>query len=407
MLKRFWTEEGYSDQPSCKDVAPFLTALFDGEVTEEDARQARAHLLACERCARIWLDWNQTRSLLRNESVVAPPPTLMWRVLMAVRLSSQSKSATRVERVEQSEVGYAFGKAPAVRPAHAEHVEVPRDLSARILSQTVGCEDHSHHGAQASRPRQPAGHSHGWRRYSTAFALPVAALTLMLASWHGTGVSPVPEIVVAPEPAAVAAPASQRSVVASGPSQVALPVVQKPVFALVPAKAAPLAASVSVPALHKAVLQDVAERVSSHVGDRSDQDDSVTEQVVREANESSVPTPVVDAVYAPLSAPLLTTSTDHVRIHRSAVNALAHANYIPAQGISADLIVTQPDAPVKLIPTDVPDAADVPATVSAPAAVPDTSDDDNRFAAVASDVDSYRSLFAPDKGVDDDHDIAG
>jgi len=412
MLKRFRNEEGYSDQPSCNDVAPFLTALFDGEVDEEDARQARAHLLACERCARLWLDWNQTRSLLRNESVVAPPPTLMWRVLMAVRLSSQVKAATQKRNSERVENFVPVEAVAPVRLTHPEHVEAPRDLSARILSQTVGCEGHSHKRAPlpASHPALSAGGAHAWRRYSTAFALPVAALTLMLVSWHGSGVAPVAEVTVSPEHAAVVAQPVLRAVSQSAPAQFVLPTPQK---AAVPLSVPKLAAvSVTAPVIaagpRKAMVQDVTERGSIRDLDRADQNDPVTQQVLREASESSAPAPVENVVYAPPSPPLLTGAPDHLRTHRSLFNASIDTSYAPSQSVSAELIVTQPDAPAKLIPTDAPAATDTAADATPVAAAPDTStDDDNRFAAVATDVDNYRSLFVPDKGVDDDHDIAG
>lgn len=103
------------DKRSCVSVAPFLTALFDGEADEDAARAARAHLLSCERCARTWLSWNQHRAALRNDSVPAPPPNLLWRVLLACRLSASSRHT-----------------------AHSpSEVAAPADLKARILSQTT------------------------------------------------------------------------------------------------------------------------------------------------------------------------------------------------------------------------------------------------------------------------------
>lgn len=78
---------------ACREWTPFLTALFDGEADEEGALQARRHLLVCERCARAWLDWNQTRNLLINHSAPPPPPNLLWRVRLACRLG-HPKAAT-------------------------------------------------------------------------------------------------------------------------------------------------------------------------------------------------------------------------------------------------------------------------------------------------------------------------
>ena len=79
---------------ACREWTPFLTALFDGEADEDGALQARRHLLVCERCARTWFDWNQTRNLLINHSAPPPPPSLLWRVRLACRLGHPEATAT-------------------------------------------------------------------------------------------------------------------------------------------------------------------------------------------------------------------------------------------------------------------------------------------------------------------------
>ncbi len=100
---------------ACREWTPFLTALFDGEADEEGALQARRHLLVCERCARTWLDWNQTRNLLINHSAPPPPPTLLWRVRLACRLghpevtASPDLSAQILSRTSRRNRTPAFG----------------------------------------------------------------------------------------------------------------------------------------------------------------------------------------------------------------------------------------------------------------------------------------------------------
>ncbi len=97
----FWKREepassalSRADIEGCREWTPFLTGLFDGEASEEEALQARRHLVVCERCARAWLDWNQTRSLLINQlAPPAPPPNLLWRIRLACRLGQPKQAA--------------------------------------------------------------------------------------------------------------------------------------------------------------------------------------------------------------------------------------------------------------------------------------------------------------------------
>lgn len=77
-----------NETDNCQELAPFVMALFDGEADANQAQRARAHLLVCQTCAHRWLDWNRSRDLLRSVPVPAPPPTLLWRVLMACRVAS-------------------------------------------------------------------------------------------------------------------------------------------------------------------------------------------------------------------------------------------------------------------------------------------------------------------------------
>ena len=111
------TPSSGADTEACREWTPFLTALFDGEADEDGALRARRHLLVCERCARAWLDWNQTRSLLINHSAPPPPPSLLWRIRLACRLgrpaSSESAvpelSAQILARTSRQKAAPAFG----------------------------------------------------------------------------------------------------------------------------------------------------------------------------------------------------------------------------------------------------------------------------------------------------------
>jgi len=73
--------------PDCARHAPLLTALFDGEASDEQKQRARQHLLSCERCARSWLAWHRTRALLGEQLVPAAPQELTEQLRAAIALS--------------------------------------------------------------------------------------------------------------------------------------------------------------------------------------------------------------------------------------------------------------------------------------------------------------------------------
>ena len=105
-----------SSNDSCESLAPFVMALFDGEADENQARRARAHLLICQQCANRWLDWNRSRDLLCAVPVPAPPPTQLWRVLMACRLAAFARQKS---------------------PRRANFAGAPTDLHSQILARTT------------------------------------------------------------------------------------------------------------------------------------------------------------------------------------------------------------------------------------------------------------------------------
>lgn len=72
----------------CEQVAPLLTAHFDGEAGEREIQIVRNHLAACRRCAATWQGWQHTRFLLRSTPLPLPPVGLLTRILQACRLAS-------------------------------------------------------------------------------------------------------------------------------------------------------------------------------------------------------------------------------------------------------------------------------------------------------------------------------
>lgn len=105
----------------CRVLAPFVMTLFDGEADEFEARRARAHLLVCQICANRWLDWNRSRDLLQSAPVMAPPPQLLWRVLMACRLASHPTPRRVRPAPERAGLG----------------TPVPTHISTQILARTT------------------------------------------------------------------------------------------------------------------------------------------------------------------------------------------------------------------------------------------------------------------------------
>lgn len=139
-------------------MAPFLTALFDGEADENAAKCARVHLLICQRCAHQWLAWNQTRHLIQTQPVAAPPAQHLGRVLMACRLNSQSRRVV------------SRNWFPKVRTQAA-----PADLAEAILAQTTRAP------IASVTPGKPMKKRLVWR-LSPSLALPALGAFLLIAS---------------------------------------------------------------------------------------------------------------------------------------------------------------------------------------------------------------------------------
>ena len=115
----------------CARWTPLLTALFDGEANDVQAKDARRHLLSCERCAQTWLGWNQTRALLLDQSVPAPPQKLLWRIRVACRLAN----ATRTPDLH-AQILARTSRAAQTKPAAHVRLRAPR-LSASLWSATA------------------------------------------------------------------------------------------------------------------------------------------------------------------------------------------------------------------------------------------------------------------------------
>ena len=111
----------------CAEVAPQLTALFDGEANDAQTREARAHLLSCPACSRQWLDWTRYRATFQSEPAPVVPPTLLWRVLIAYRIAAFARPARRRSRLPQV----------SAAPLRGIEAPLPPRLSAHILARTT------------------------------------------------------------------------------------------------------------------------------------------------------------------------------------------------------------------------------------------------------------------------------
>ncbi len=120
-------KSSFSLPRDCAGIAPQLTALFDGEADEMQTQQARAHLLVCPECSRAWLNWTQYRATLQSEPVPAPPPTFLWRLLIAYRVAAFAHPARHRSSLPTI-------SAHALRDLEAP---LPPRLSQHILARTT------------------------------------------------------------------------------------------------------------------------------------------------------------------------------------------------------------------------------------------------------------------------------
>ncbi len=181
----------------CADAAPQLTALFDGEADEAQARAARAHLLSCPACSRQWLDWTRYRDTFRSEPAPVVPPTLLWRVLIAYRITAFARPARRRSRLPQV----------SAAPLRGIEAPLPPRLSAHILARTTR-KPNAHvmltpmQGAPVAAKSRFKGRSFKFR-HAPLWAAPALALWVLMLSRADFNAS-LP--VAAPDIAALRAP---------------------------------------------------------------------------------------------------------------------------------------------------------------------------------------------------------
>lgn len=121
-------------------MAPQLTALFDGEADALQTDDARAHLLSCPACSRLWLDWTQHRAILQSEPVPPPPPTLLWRVLIAYRVAAFAQPARRRSQLPSISAAALRGIEAPLPPRLSQHIlaRTTRRPSAHVMLTPLG-----------------------------------------------------------------------------------------------------------------------------------------------------------------------------------------------------------------------------------------------------------------------------
>ena len=198
----------------CSQVAPQLTALFDGEADDAQTREARAHLLVCPDCSRQWLDWTRYRDTFQSEPAPLVPPTLLWRVLIATRVTAFARPARRRSRLPQVSAAPLRGIEAPLPPRLSQHIlaRTTRKSSAHVMLTPL-------HSAPSARPARRKNRA--FKFDSTSFraaplwAAPALALwILMLGRADFTATLPVatPDsaIDIAPAPQKLRAPAQTK-----------------------------------------------------------------------------------------------------------------------------------------------------------------------------------------------------
>ena len=192
-----WREPA-NNPNDCARLEAYVTALFDGEATPEEASVARAHLSACNDCTFLWKQWGQTRYLLNTTPTPVVPPGLLLRILMACRLLSlprrrrvQDTAALQLPVTQAMPILPAYADDIAPRPSR--EVPVPPDLMANILSRTTlmtlpeTIDTGARFEAAQERRESPLPRGSMYQRFNrlaTAFAVPALAAWFFVAMHH-------------------------------------------------------------------------------------------------------------------------------------------------------------------------------------------------------------------------------
>ncbi len=198
----------------CAGLAPQLTALFDGEADAAQARDARAHLLVCPACSRLWLDWTRHRDTLQSEPPPAIPPTLLWRVLIATRVAAFARPARRRSRLPMVTATPLRGIEAPLPPRLSEHIlaRTTRKPNAHVMLTPMN----------GVTPVATGRNNANWKartftfRRAPLWAAPALALWILMlgrADFNATVPTATPDaaVVVAPAPLVNIAPTNVKS----------------------------------------------------------------------------------------------------------------------------------------------------------------------------------------------------
>ena len=78
---------------TCKEIEILLPALLEGELSDDESRRVRDHLVKCPSCSKALENLKASGEIVRNLEEVEPPPWLKTRVMARVREEAGQKES--------------------------------------------------------------------------------------------------------------------------------------------------------------------------------------------------------------------------------------------------------------------------------------------------------------------------
>ncbi len=78
---------------TCKEIEILLPALLEGELSADESKRVRDHLMRCPSCSKALEDLKASGEMVRNLEEVEPPSWLKTRVMARVREEAGQKES--------------------------------------------------------------------------------------------------------------------------------------------------------------------------------------------------------------------------------------------------------------------------------------------------------------------------